>query len=155
MSTVVMALHFTPITPMFIITDDNVHTSVWPSVWWTVCVGGRRADLSCVGTWRCSRGLVGKGWGGVCRQFHVPGTWTHCSSDIITLITEVFYFFFFLLHCSHKSCLMYWTFPNQILFVAAIRDYAYGGIAIDDIVLSPECVLSNGTLWFYACLRQL
>ncbi len=45
-----------------------------------------------------------------------------------------------------KSYLIYWTCPNQILFVAAIRDYAYGGIAIDDIVLSPECRVSNGTL---------
>ncbi|KAB5549223.1 hypothetical protein PHYPO_G00064910 [Pangasianodon hypophthalmus] len=31
----------------------------------------------------------------------------------------------------------------QILFVAAIRDQAYGGIAVDDITLSPECRLSN------------
>ncbi|KAF7696752.1 hypothetical protein HF521_005170 [Silurus meridionalis] len=31
----------------------------------------------------------------------------------------------------------------QILFVAAIRDQAYGGIAVDDISLSPECRLSN------------
>ncbi|KAG1943364.1 MAM and LDL-receptor class A domain-containing protein [Pimephales promelas] len=31
----------------------------------------------------------------------------------------------------------------QILFVAAIRNHTYGGIAIDDIVLSPECILSN------------
>uniref|UniRef100_A0A9J7XLE9 MAM domain-containing protein n=1 Tax=Cyprinus carpio carpio TaxID=630221 RepID=A0A9J7XLE9_CYPCA len=34
----------------------------------------------------------------------------------------------------------------QILFVAAIRDQAYGGIAIDDIVLSPECRLSNESM---------
>ncbi|KAK7131349.1 hypothetical protein R3I94_016476 [Phoxinus phoxinus] len=34
----------------------------------------------------------------------------------------------------------------QILFVAAIRDHAYGGIAIDDIVLSPECILSNESM---------
>ncbi len=52
-----------------------------------------------------------------------------------------------------KSYLIYWTCPNQILFVAAIRDQAYGGIAIDDIVLSPECRLSNGTLYFYICLH--
>ncbi|KAF4077069.1 hypothetical protein AMELA_G00203870 [Ameiurus melas] len=31
----------------------------------------------------------------------------------------------------------------QILFVAAIRDQPYGGIAVDDIMLSPECRLSN------------
>ncbi|TRY88578.1 hypothetical protein DNTS_034551 [Danionella cerebrum] len=31
----------------------------------------------------------------------------------------------------------------QILFVAALRDQAYGGIAIDDIILSPECVPSE------------
>ncbi|KAM3600027.1 uncharacterized protein V6R79_015952 [Siganus canaliculatus] len=31
----------------------------------------------------------------------------------------------------------------QILIVAAIRDFEYGGIAIDSIVLSPECRLSN------------
>ncbi|XP_053504858.1 apical endosomal glycoprotein [Ictalurus furcatus] len=31
----------------------------------------------------------------------------------------------------------------QILFVAAIRDQPYGGIAVDDITLSPECRLSN------------
>ncbi|KAI4877721.1 hypothetical protein NFI96_021978, partial [Prochilodus magdalenae] len=31
----------------------------------------------------------------------------------------------------------------QILFVAAIRDQAYGGIAVDDITLSPECRLTN------------
>ncbi|XP_051533001.1 apical endosomal glycoprotein [Myxocyprinus asiaticus] len=34
----------------------------------------------------------------------------------------------------------------QILFVAAIRDHAYGGIAIDDIVLSPECRLTNESM---------
>ncbi|XP_050949827.1 apical endosomal glycoprotein [Labeo rohita] len=34
----------------------------------------------------------------------------------------------------------------QILFVPAIRDQAYGGIAIDDIVLSPECRLSNESM---------
>lgn len=35
----------------------------------------------------------------------------------------------------------------QILIMAAIRDFAYGGIAVDSIVLSPECRLSaeNGT----------
>ncbi|KAK3524127.1 hypothetical protein QTP70_018036, partial [Hemibagrus guttatus] len=33
--------------------------------------------------------------------------------------------------------------PFQILFVAAIRDQAYGGIAVDDITLSPECRLAN------------
>ncbi|KAL7376442.1 hypothetical protein ABVT39_008220 [Epinephelus coioides] len=31
----------------------------------------------------------------------------------------------------------------QILIVAAIRDFAYGGIAVDSIVLSPECRLSS------------
>ncbi|XP_060917207.1 apical endosomal glycoprotein [Labrus mixtus] len=30
----------------------------------------------------------------------------------------------------------------QILFMAAIRDFDYGGIAVDSIVLSPECRLS-------------
>ncbi|KAI3361689.1 hypothetical protein L3Q82_002051 [Scortum barcoo] len=30
----------------------------------------------------------------------------------------------------------------QILIMAAIRDFAYGGIAVDSIVLSPECRLS-------------
>ncbi|XP_051959862.1 apical endosomal glycoprotein [Xyrauchen texanus] len=34
----------------------------------------------------------------------------------------------------------------QILFVAAIRDKAYGGIAVDDIVLSPECRLTNESM---------
>nr|XP_055035973.1 apical endosomal glycoprotein [Misgurnus anguillicaudatus] len=34
----------------------------------------------------------------------------------------------------------------QILFVAAIRDQDYGGIAIDDIVLSPECRLTNESM---------
>ncbi|XP_062868168.1 apical endosomal glycoprotein [Trichomycterus rosablanca] len=34
----------------------------------------------------------------------------------------------------------------QILFVGAIRDQAYGGIAVDDITLSPECQLSNDTV---------
>ncbi|KAK2872509.1 hypothetical protein Q8A67_022406 [Cirrhinus molitorella] len=34
----------------------------------------------------------------------------------------------------------------QILFVAAIRDQAYGGIAIDDLVLSPECRLSDESM---------
>lgn len=34
----------------------------------------------------------------------------------------------------------------QILFVAAIRDQEYGGIAIDDIVLSPECRLTNESM---------
>ncbi|XP_030625025.1 apical endosomal glycoprotein isoform X2 [Chanos chanos] len=32
----------------------------------------------------------------------------------------------------------------QILFVGAIRDREYGGIAIDNIILSPECRLSSG-----------
>lgn len=36
----------------------------------------------------------------------------------------------------------------QILFVAAIRDQAYGGIAVDDITLSPECRLSNCELLY-------
>uniref|UniRef100_A0A8C3A127 MAM domain-containing protein n=1 Tax=Cyclopterus lumpus TaxID=8103 RepID=A0A8C3A127_CYCLU len=31
----------------------------------------------------------------------------------------------------------------QIVIVAAVRDFAYGGIAIDSIVLSPECRLSS------------
>ncbi|KAK2827613.1 hypothetical protein Q7C36_018539 [Tachysurus vachellii] len=34
----------------------------------------------------------------------------------------------------------------QILFVAAIRDQAYGGIAVDDITLSPECRLTNNSV---------
>ncbi|XP_022532230.2 apical endosomal glycoprotein [Astyanax mexicanus] len=34
----------------------------------------------------------------------------------------------------------------QIMFVAAIRDQAYGGIAVDDIWLSPECRLSNESM---------
>ncbi|XP_021324713.2 apical endosomal glycoprotein isoform X2 [Danio rerio] len=34
----------------------------------------------------------------------------------------------------------------QILFVAAIRDQPYGGIAVDDIVLSPGCILSNESM---------
>ncbi|XP_072228678.1 apical endosomal glycoprotein [Leuresthes tenuis] len=32
--------------------------------------------------------------------------------------------------------------PFQILIMAAIRDFEYGGIAVDSIVLSPECRLS-------------
>ncbi|KAM9735076.1 apical endosomal glycoprotein isoform 1-T1 [Menidia menidia] len=38
--------------------------------------------------------------------------------------------------------------PFQILIMAAIRDFDYGGIAVDSIVLSPECRLSlvNETL---------
>ncbi|XP_035995951.1 apical endosomal glycoprotein [Fundulus heteroclitus] len=32
----------------------------------------------------------------------------------------------------------------QILIMAAIRDFDYGGIAVDSIVLSPECRLSTG-----------
>ncbi|MED6250297.1 hypothetical protein ATANTOWER_028770 [Ataeniobius toweri] len=38
--------------------------------------------------------------------------------------------------------------PFQILIMAAIRDFDYGGIAVDSIVLSPECRLSseNSTL---------
>ncbi|XP_057674321.1 apical endosomal glycoprotein [Corythoichthys intestinalis] len=35
----------------------------------------------------------------------------------------------------------------QILVMAAIRELAYGGIAVDDIVLSPECRRSNDTVW--------
>ncbi|XP_070781146.1 apical endosomal glycoprotein [Enoplosus armatus] len=31
----------------------------------------------------------------------------------------------------------------QILIMAAVRDFAYGGIAVDSIVLSPECRLSS------------
>ncbi|XP_053334693.1 apical endosomal glycoprotein [Clarias gariepinus] len=34
----------------------------------------------------------------------------------------------------------------QILFVAAIRDQAYGGIAVDDITLSPDCRLANASV---------
>ncbi|XP_037401964.1 apical endosomal glycoprotein [Pygocentrus nattereri] len=34
----------------------------------------------------------------------------------------------------------------QILFVAAIRDQAYGGIAVDDITLSPECLFTNESM---------
>ncbi|KAK2888523.1 apical endosomal glycoprotein [Channa argus] len=34
-------------------------------------------------------------------------------------------------------------FPFQILIMAAIRNFTYGGIAIDSIVLSPECQLSS------------
>ncbi|KAM9841716.1 apical endosomal glycoprotein [Aulostomus maculatus] len=30
-------------------------------------------------------------------------------------------------------------YPFQILIMAAIRDFSYGGIAVDSIVLSPEC----------------
>ncbi|XP_072310635.1 apical endosomal glycoprotein isoform X2 [Eucyclogobius newberryi] len=33
----------------------------------------------------------------------------------------------------------------QILIMAAIRDFEYGGIGIDSIVLSPECKVSSGT----------
>lgn len=33
---------------------------------------------------------------------------------------------------------------NQIVIMAAIRDAAYGGIAVDSIVLSPECRVSSG-----------
>ncbi|XP_037340928.2 apical endosomal glycoprotein isoform X3 [Pungitius pungitius] len=32
----------------------------------------------------------------------------------------------------------------QILIVAAVRNFAYGGIAVDSIALSPECRLSSG-----------
>ncbi|XP_077593402.1 apical endosomal glycoprotein [Stigmatopora nigra] len=35
----------------------------------------------------------------------------------------------------------------QILIMAAIRDLSYGGIAVDNIVLSPECRRSNETVW--------
>ncbi|KAM6902305.1 apical endosomal glycoprotein [Xenentodon cancila] len=31
----------------------------------------------------------------------------------------------------------------QILIMAAVRDFAYGGIAVDSIILSPECRLSS------------
>ncbi|XP_062268278.1 apical endosomal glycoprotein [Platichthys flesus] len=34
--------------------------------------------------------------------------------------------------------------PFQILIMAAIRDFAYGGIAVDSITLSPECRRSSG-----------
>ncbi|KAM7393213.1 hypothetical protein PAMA_008047 [Pampus argenteus] len=36
----------------------------------------------------------------------------------------------------------------QIVIMAAIRDFAYGGIAIDSIVLSPECRLSSANYSF-------
>uniref|UniRef100_A0A3Q2PL13 MAM domain-containing protein n=1 Tax=Fundulus heteroclitus TaxID=8078 RepID=A0A3Q2PL13_FUNHE len=36
----------------------------------------------------------------------------------------------------------------QILIMAAIRDFDYGGIAVDSIVLSPECRLSSGMFVF-------
>ncbi|XP_037121973.1 apical endosomal glycoprotein [Syngnathus acus] len=35
----------------------------------------------------------------------------------------------------------------QILFMAAVRELAYGGVAIDNIVLSPECRRSNESIW--------
>ncbi|XP_070706487.1 apical endosomal glycoprotein [Pempheris klunzingeri] len=35
------------------------------------------------------------------------------------------------------------NFTFQILVMAAIRDFSYGGIAVDSIVLSPECRLSS------------
>ncbi len=90
-----------------------------------------------LGTW-------GKGWGGVCHQQHIPGTWTQRSTDNITQGRH------FLLHCCHKKLSNLWTCPNQILFVAAIRDQAYGGIAIDDIVLSPWVPLIQ---WYSLVLR--
>ncbi|XP_071322450.1 apical endosomal glycoprotein [Trachinotus anak] len=34
-------------------------------------------------------------------------------------------------------------FPFQIVIMAAIRDFTYGGIAVDSIMLSPECRLSS------------
>lgn len=33
---------------------------------------------------------------------------------------------------------------HQIVIMAAIRDFEYGGIAVDSIVLSPECRKSSG-----------
>ncbi|KAE8284847.1 Apical endosomal glycoprotein MAM domain-containing protein 4 Precursor [Larimichthys crocea] len=36
------------------------------------------------------------------------------------------------------------NFPFQIIIMAAIRDFSYGGIAVDNIVLSPECRPSSG-----------
>ncbi|KAG7216661.1 hypothetical protein INR49_023375, partial [Caranx melampygus] len=38
--------------------------------------------------------------------------------------------------------------PFQIIMMAAIRDFSYGGIAVDSITLSPECRLSseNGSI---------
>lgn len=33
---------------------------------------------------------------------------------------------------------------HQIVFMAAIRDSEYGGVAVDSIVLSPECRVSPG-----------
>lgn len=37
-----------------------------------------------------------------------------------------------------------WCFCSQIVIMAAIRDSEYGGIAVDSIMLSPECQLSSG-----------
>ncbi|KAM4719502.1 LOW QUALITY PROTEIN: apical endosomal glycoprotein [Anableps anableps] len=37
------------------------------------------------------------------------------------------------------------NYTFQIMFMAAIRDFDYGGIAVDSIMLSPECQLSSGT----------
>ncbi|KAM9820210.1 apical endosomal glycoprotein [Neosynchiropus ocellatus] len=36
--------------------------------------------------------------------------------------------------------------PFQIVFMAAIRDFEYGGIAIDSILLSPGCYRSSGNI---------
>uniref|UniRef100_A0A3Q1HBY1 MAM domain-containing protein n=1 Tax=Anabas testudineus TaxID=64144 RepID=A0A3Q1HBY1_ANATE len=38
--------------------------------------------------------------------------------------------------------------PFQILIMAAIRNFTYGGIAVDSIVLSPECQLSSANKSF-------
>ncbi|XP_019735215.1 apical endosomal glycoprotein isoform X2 [Hippocampus comes] len=35
----------------------------------------------------------------------------------------------------------------QILIMAAVRELAYGGVAVDNIVLSPECRRSNDSMW--------
>ncbi|XP_029025618.1 apical endosomal glycoprotein isoform X2 [Betta splendens] len=39
-------------------------------------------------------------------------------------------------------------FPFQIIIMAAIRDFTYGGIAIDNIMLSPECRPSSANASF-------
>ncbi|XP_028274375.1 apical endosomal glycoprotein [Parambassis ranga] len=37
------------------------------------------------------------------------------------------------------------NYTFQILIMAAIRNFTYGGIGVDSIILSPECRLSSGT----------
>ncbi|CAJ1070802.1 LOW QUALITY PROTEIN: apical endosomal glycoprotein-like [Xyrichtys novacula] len=39
------------------------------------------------------------------------------------------------------------NYTFEILIMAAIRDFSYGGIAIDSIVLSPECRVSENKTW--------